>query len=153
MNKLMIPMLLTMLVMAACSQEPVRTSDQLAFTYVQKQAEQGYAEAQNTLGLMYESGQGVPQDYAESIKWYRAAAEQGDSSAQFSLGVVFLHNAELKDYVTSYAWTDIAAANGYANAKKNKPIIAKKMTPEQIAKAEALAKEMVKKNATLLKKP
>ena len=116
-------------------------------------AEQGYATAQTKLGGVLFTGRGVPKDDKEAVKWYRKAAEQGDSSAQFCLGVVFLHNAELKDYVTSYAWTDIAAANGYANAKKNKPIIAKEMTPEQIAKAEALAKEMVKKNATLLKKP
>ncbi len=32
-------------------------------------AEQGDAEAQNFLGLMYELGRGVPQDYAEAVKW------------------------------------------------------------------------------------
>ena len=53
----------------------------------------------------------------------------------------------------SYAWTDIAAANGYANAKKNKPIIAKGMTFEQIAKAKELVKELVLKNPKLITKP
>ena len=116
-------------------------------------AESGDPEAQAELGKMYFNGTGVPKDEVEAVKWYRKAAEQGDSSAQFCLGVVFLHNAELKDYVTSYAWTDIAAANGYANAKKNKPIIAKEMTPEQIAKAKELGKEMVIKNPKLINKP
>ncbi|MGA2404846.1 MAG: hypothetical protein ABSG91_24605, partial [Syntrophobacteraceae bacterium] len=30
--------------------------------------------------------QGVPQDDAEAVKWYRKAAEQGDDRAQFELG-------------------------------------------------------------------
>ncbi len=41
-------------------------------------AEQGEAQAQNNLGAMYAKGQGVPQDYAAAIVWYRKAAEQGD---------------------------------------------------------------------------
>ena len=58
----------------------------------------------------------------------------------------------IEDNVTAYAWCNIAAANGDANGKIWKPKIAKKMTPEQIAKAEALAKEMVQKNPKLLNK-
>ncbi len=40
-------------------------------------AEQGDASAQFFLGSMYYVGTGVPQDYAETAKWYRKAAEQG----------------------------------------------------------------------------
>ena len=40
-------------------------------------AEQGYADAQYNLGVMYANGHGVSQDYAEAAKWYRLAAEQG----------------------------------------------------------------------------
>lgn len=40
-------------------------------------AEQGNAGAQNRLGIMYEKGQGVPQDHAAAVKWYRKAAAQG----------------------------------------------------------------------------
>jgi len=57
-----------------------------------------------------------------------------------------------KDYVTAYAWFSIAAINGNALAKKSKPIVAEKMTPTQITKAEALAKEMIKMNPKLIKK-
>ena len=52
-------------------------------------AEQGYALAQNNLGVMYEKGQGVSQNYKTAVKWYTLAAEQGDADAQFSLGVIF----------------------------------------------------------------
>ena len=32
-------------------------------------AEQGVADAQNLLGVMYDKGKGVPQDYKEAVKW------------------------------------------------------------------------------------
>ena len=38
---------------------------------------------------MYARGQGVPQDYAEAVKWYRLAADQGDARAQNNLGVMY----------------------------------------------------------------
>jgi TPR repeat protein len=31
---------------------------------------------------MYATGQGVPQDHVEAVKWYRKAAEQGYAKAQ-----------------------------------------------------------------------
>ena len=54
--------------------------------------------------------------------------------------------------VIAYAWYNIAATNGDQNAKNNKSIVAKKMTPAQIAEAKELVKEMVKKNPKLLNK-
>ena len=57
-----------------------------------------------------------------------------------------------RSLMTAYAWVNIAAANGDANAKKYKTLTAKKMTPDQIAKAEELVKEMVKKNPKLIMK-
>lgn len=45
--------------------------------------------AQWVLGTMYESGEEVQQDYAEALKWYRVAAEQGDANAQFNLGFMY----------------------------------------------------------------
>ena len=39
--------------------------------------EQGLDKPQYNLGLLYHHGRGVPQDYAEAMRWYRKAAEQG----------------------------------------------------------------------------
>jgi TPR repeat protein len=39
-------------------------------------AEQGHAEAQNNLGVMYGTGAGVPQDYVEAHMWRNLAAAQ-----------------------------------------------------------------------------
>ena len=52
-------------------------------------ATQGVAFAQVNVGIMYYSGQGVPQDYGEAAKWYRLAAEQGDAIAQGNLGFMY----------------------------------------------------------------
>ncbi len=45
-------------------------------------AEQGFASSQFNLGLMYERGQGVPQDYVRAYRWYTLAANQGDYLAE-----------------------------------------------------------------------
>ena len=42
-------------------------------------ANDGYADAQYNLGVMYDEGEGVPQDYKEAIKWYQMSADQGDA--------------------------------------------------------------------------
>ena len=44
---------------------------------IRQAAEQGHADAQYNLGLMYDRGDGVPENDAEAVKWYRMAAEQG----------------------------------------------------------------------------
>ncbi len=53
-----------------------------AFKELKPLAKQGLAEAQYNLGLMYDTGYGVPQDYEEALKWYKKAAEQGDENAR-----------------------------------------------------------------------
>ena len=57
--------------------------------WYRKAADQGIAEAQFNLGVMYRDGQGVTQDYAEAVKWFRKAADQGNADAQFNLGVMY----------------------------------------------------------------
>ncbi|MBF1271437.1 MAG: sel1 repeat family protein, partial [Neisseria sp.] len=52
-------------------------------------AKQGNAQAQFNLGLMYANGQGVRQDDAQAVQWFRKAAEQGVAEAQYNLGVMY----------------------------------------------------------------
>jgi TPR repeat protein len=52
-------------------------------------AEQGDADAQFTLGTLYDKDKNYPQDYKEAVKWYTKAAEQGNESARSSLGVMY----------------------------------------------------------------
>ena len=62
-------------------------------------AEQGNADAQNNLGVMYENGKGVARDTAEALKWYSLAAEQGMAQAQNNLGAMYENgNGVVRDY-------------------------------------------------------
>ena len=45
-------------------------------------AERGNVNAQAKVGVIYDYGQGVLQDYAKAVRWYRMAAVQGDASTQ-----------------------------------------------------------------------
>ena len=45
--------------------------------YLKKSAEMGYAPAQCKLGDCYANGQGVEEDEAKAVQWYRKAADQG----------------------------------------------------------------------------
>ena len=54
--------------------------------WYQKAADQGDASAQNKIGVLYDNGQGVRQDYAQAKAWYQKAADQGDAFAQAQIG-------------------------------------------------------------------
>ncbi len=120
-------------------------------------AEQGIAEAQFSLGLMYWHGRGVPQDSAEAAKWYRLAAEQGQATtrsgrraiatAQFSLGAMHADGAGVpQDYILAHMWFSLAGSRFPPGpdrdfAAKYRDFAATKLTPAQIAEAQRLARE------------
>jgi uncharacterized protein len=83
-------------------------------------ATQGVAFAQFNLGLMYYSGQGVPQDYAEAAKWYRLAADQGNPDSQNTLGTMYEGGLGFpQDYAEAAKWYRLAAEQGNATAQFN----------------------------------
>jgi len=124
-----------------------------AVKWYRKAAEQGQVYAQSNLGVIYAKGQGVDQDFKEALKWWQKAADQGNAYAQYNLGRMYKRGEGVtEDHVTAYAWWNIAATNGDKDANGNKRLIAEDMTSNQIAKAEVLSKEMLKKNPKLLKK-
>ena len=48
-------------------------------------AEQGDPDSQYLLAELYENGDGVTRDLDEAAKWYRLAAERGDTDAKAAL--------------------------------------------------------------------
>ena len=67
---------------------------------------------------MYGNGRGVAQDYAEAVKWYRLAAEQGDASAQSKLGAMYANGQGVaQDYAEAVKWYRRAAEQGVAIAQ------------------------------------
>ena len=106
-------------------------------------AEQGDAEAQYRLALMYEQGEGVPENNKQAVKWYRLAAEQGYVEAQYELGVRYMdgNDGVIQDYVYAHMWYNLAASNGAEYAEKSRYEAAKEMTPADISEATRLARE------------
>ncbi len=108
-------------------------------------AEQGNADAQLNLGLMYAYGLGVLQDDKQAVNWYRKAAEQGDALAQNNLGLMYRNGqGVIQDWVMAHMYSNIAAANGNKDAAKNRGWVAKRMTPSQLAEAQKLAREWMR---------
>ncbi len=111
-----------------------------ALYWFTKSAEQGNASAQVLLGLMYRKGRGVLQDYKQAVYWYKESAEQGNVTAQYLLGLSYDHGRGVpQDYIEAYAWINIAGANG-KDVTKDKRLLSKQMTTDQIAKAKARSK-------------
>ncbi len=83
-------------------------------------AEAGDANAKNSLGVMYDKGLGVSQDYAEAAKWYGKAAEQGFAKAQHNLGGMYERGIGVQqDYAEAIKWYGKAAEQGFALAQHN----------------------------------
>jgi TPR repeat protein len=80
-------------------------------------AEAGDAEAQTSLGVMYQNGRGVAQNYQEAVRWYRLAAEQGHANAQFFLGMRnhFGQGVE-QNHQEAVRWYKLAAEKGVGDA-------------------------------------
>jgi uncharacterized protein len=110
-------------------------------------AEQGNAGAQFNLGVMYNNGQGVPEDYKTAVKWFRLAAEQGQANAQFNLGVMYNNGQGVpQDYIRAHMWWNLAASSGYKDAVSGRDAVSKRMTPADISTAQKLARECARKN-------
>ena len=89
-----------------------------AVRWYQMAAERGNAEAQGSLGWMYERGHGVPKDDAEAVRWYHKAAEQGNAVAQHFLGRMYEEGRGVsKDDSEAVRWYRKAAEQGNAEAQ------------------------------------
>ncbi len=83
-------------------------------------ATQGNASAQNRLGQLYFSGQGVPQDYTMARGWYEKAAAQGNAWSKNQLGQLSADGLGVpQDYKKARQWWEQAAAQGIAQAQYN----------------------------------
>lgn len=69
---------------------------------------------------MYREGNGVQRDYAEVVKWYRHAGEQGYAAAQYNLGFMYYSGQGVtRDYKEAAKWYRLAARQGVAAAQYN----------------------------------
>ena len=106
--------------------------------------EQGFAQAQYSLGIKYFGGESVPKDEAEAVHWFRMAAEQGHAAAQMALAAMYVRGEGVpEDLVLANMWISLSAAQRYDDAQINKEIMETMMTREQIAEAQRLSREWI----------
>ena len=80
---------------------------------IETKAIQGDAEAQFDLGLLYEYGRGVKQDYRKAREWFEKAATQDNAEAQYNLGVMYTKGEGVRqNYATAKEWYGKACDNG-----------------------------------------
>lgn len=81
-------------------------------------------------------------DYTTAARIIRPLAESGDPTAQYNLGVFYDNGLGVpQDKVSAYMWLSLAATQGREGAAAIRDLIARRMTPAQIAEAQKLARE------------
>ena len=107
-------------------------------------AERGNSRAQAILCFLNAYGRGVPQNFRESAIWCRRSADQGHAHGQDMLGLLYNSGHGVpEDFVQAYKWLNLAAARASGLKRefsyRIRDAVATKMSPAQIAKAQALA--------------
>ncbi len=81
-------------------------------------------------------------DYAMAFKLSLPLAGQGDADAQYNLGFMYATGHGIsRDYVQACLWLKLAAENNHEDAKYDLAVTEGKLTKDQIAEAERLARE------------
>jgi len=115
-----------------------------AVGWIQKAAEQDYAEAQAILAMAYANGRGVQKDPAESAKWYLRSARRGTVAAQFALGLAYQNGSGVtQDTVESLAWFSLAARAGEKGVAEWKAKIEAAVPEEVRSKAKRRSEELL----------
>jgi TPR repeat protein len=85
---------------------------------LKKQAEQGDADSQTKLGVLYSTGIGVPMDKKEAVTWYKKAAGQGDPTAAWNLAFMYIKGEGVdKDFKKARNLFRYSAEQGFVNAQ------------------------------------
>ncbi len=123
-----------------------RFSTHMYFTehaQLRHQAEQGDAQSQFDLAWLYYIPDeelrlnGVPHSYNMAARWYRKAAEQGHTLAQFNMGVMYLKGQGVsRNGTDAYTWFSLAADNGHSESQRILPILGNVIGTDAVAVAE-----------------
>jgi len=120
------------------------------FQGLRRLAEQGDAAAQFSVGAAYATGDGVPQDYVEAVRWFALAAEQGHVVSQATLGAYYWAGRGVpQDQVKAYFWSVLAQAGGDEASKYRVSVLASRMTRAQVAVAQQQANDWIKEHQVL----
>jgi TPR repeat protein len=97
--------------------EGVGKNKQKGIEWIRKAANTNCVDAQELLGAIYERGAfGFRSSKRDALKWYRIAAANGNSKAQYELGLMYLNGTGIAKR-KGLALIRKAARSGYLEAK------------------------------------
>ncbi len=132
----------------------VPRNDPYAVFWFRKAADQGLAKAQYDLAYMYSKGLGTPRDDQQAIDWYKKAAGQGVVRAQYNLGEIYSKGVGVpKDEQEAYFWWLLASAQGFPQAVEKRNFLELRLSAEQRAGGQALARSWIPKTSLVLIQP
>jgi TPR repeat protein len=89
-----------------------------ALRLFEEAANGGSRQAKLNLGVMYDLGQGVEQDYAKAMQFYREASEVGEGQADYNLGVMYANGSGVeKDCIEAVVHFSRAAWRRHPDAE------------------------------------
>ena len=110
-------------------------------------ADQGDADAQFAVGIRYATGEEVPADFAEAVRWFTKAAEGGSVAAQGTLGTYYWAGRGVPpDPIKAYFWSLVAQANGDTASKDRAAEVASRLTHGQVSAVQQQAREWARQH-------
>jgi putative methionine-R-sulfoxide reductase with GAF domain len=114
----------------------------MAMVDLKKAAMAGDPAAQYSLGMRYESGDGIGEDDQEALRWFLKAAQNGDVRAPARIATCFLEGkGAARDYSKAYFWGLLAQAAGDESGDKTVTASARHLTPRQRSSEQLEADE------------
>lgn len=103
-------------------------------------ARSGNADAEELIGVMYALGLGVERDPERAFEWYLRSSMKGHPGAQSGVGWYYEVGIGMPapDLVRAYLWYALSTIGGDPDAAISLEEVVKKMTPEEIARAQVL---------------
>jgi len=99
-------------------------------------------DACNSVGFMYQGNLGVATDYAKAREYYLKSCNNDSSFSCNNLATLYRDGLGVpQDYVSALMWLNLSAAQGKEGAATFRDLVARLMTPAQIAEAQKLARE------------
>jgi len=151
----MILLLAGTLILSMAFQGEVKSANHLAqdrsegpdhIVVLKQKAAGGDPKAQVDLGIAYASGNGIPTDEVEAVKWFRKAAEQEYPPGEYALGEMYLTGRGVPvDMAQAVKWIRLSAGHDHPQGQFN--LAAMYIEGMGVAKDDVKAAEWLRKAA------
>jgi len=112
--------------------------------WYERAAQGGDVEAQSELGYMYFTGKNVEKDYKKAHDWFEIAARNNYALAQYNMGILWYTGNGVSgvDIEKSYAWFNLAGANGHASGRVAKQFLETVLSADELQRAQRYSQKL-----------